>query len=118
MSSRKPTRNFDAIRMTYSAPGAEKEKIRQRATPKKKPEVPLSCEYDHLPYVRETLGPESEFSVDDGGQRTGSSSVPRSLGPSGDDGENARPSHESQASAPHSPRNSEEPRGTPRTSGT
>ncbi|MGZ5447638.1 MAG: error-prone DNA polymerase [Thermoanaerobaculia bacterium] len=50
MNGRKPTRDFDALRITYSPPGAEKEKIRARAT------VPLSVEYDHTPFVHEQWG--------------------------------------------------------------
>jgi len=49
-STRKPTRNLDALRITYAPPGAVKEKIKDRAT------VPQSREYDHLPYVHEKFG--------------------------------------------------------------
>jgi error-prone DNA polymerase len=45
-----PPRNLDALTITYAPPGAEKEKIRQRAI------VPPSSEYDHLPYVHEQFG--------------------------------------------------------------
>src|SRR5512132_1746380 len=48
---RKPTRNLDALRITYSPPGETKEKIKQRAT-----SVPLPCEYDHIPFVHEKFG--------------------------------------------------------------
>src|SRR4051794_17760660 len=48
---RKPTRNLDALRITYASPGETKEKIKQRAT-----NVPLSCEYDHIPNVPEKWG--------------------------------------------------------------
>ncbi len=51
MSKRFPTRDLDALRITHAPPGAEKEKIKERATA-----VPLSCEYDHLPHVRDVLG--------------------------------------------------------------
>ncbi len=60
-SHRKPTRNLDALSMTHNPPSAEKEKIRNRAT------VPLSVEYDHIPYVHEQWGgtyreePEAEM---------------------------------------------------------
>src|SRR5687768_9237544 len=46
-SGRKPTRNLDALHITHNPPGAQKEKIRN---------VPLSCEYDHIPYVHEQWG--------------------------------------------------------------
>src|SRR5512141_1203358 len=48
---RKPTRNLDAMRVTYASPGEHKKKIKDRAT-----NVPLSCEYDHIPYVPEKWG--------------------------------------------------------------
>src|SRR5215210_5104879 len=47
---RKPTRNLDALHITYAPPNVIKEKIRQRA------EVPTSTSYDHLPYVHEQFG--------------------------------------------------------------
>ena len=47
---RKPTRNLDALRVTYAPPGAEKAKIKARAT------VPLSGEYDHISHVHEKFG--------------------------------------------------------------
>jgi error-prone DNA polymerase len=51
MSGRKPTRDFDALHITHNPPGAQKEKIRERAAA-----VPLSCEYDHTPFVHEQWG--------------------------------------------------------------
>ena len=48
-SSRKPTRDFDALHITYHPPGAEKEKIKSRG-------VPLSGEYDHIAFVHEQFG--------------------------------------------------------------
>ncbi len=48
MSGRKPTRDLDALHITHNPPGAEKEKIRAG--------VPLSVEYDHIPYVHEQWG--------------------------------------------------------------
>jgi len=48
-SKRKPTRNLDALRYTYTPPGAEKEKIKARA-------IPPSSEYDHLAFVHERFG--------------------------------------------------------------
>ncbi len=48
---RKPTRNLDALRITYAPPGETKEKVKARAT-----SVPLSCEYDHIPFVHEKFG--------------------------------------------------------------
>jgi len=51
LHGRKPTRNLDALRITYHSPGAEKEKIKARAVT-----VPLSAEYDHIPYVHEQWG--------------------------------------------------------------
>ena len=48
---RKPTRDLDALSITYTAPGALKEKIKERATA-----VPLSCEYDHTGNVHEQFG--------------------------------------------------------------
>jgi error-prone DNA polymerase len=50
-SGRKPTRNLDALRITYAAPAEHKEKIKSRAT-----SVPLSCEYDHISFVHEKFG--------------------------------------------------------------
>ncbi len=47
---RKPTRNLDALHITYAPAGAQKEKIKQQG------KVPLSCEYDHIPYVHEQWG--------------------------------------------------------------
>src|SRR6266849_4135085 len=49
-SSRKPTRNLDALRITYVPPGAVKEKIKDRAT------IPPSSEYDQLHHVHEKFG--------------------------------------------------------------
>jgi error-prone DNA polymerase len=49
MAGRKPTREFDALQITYEPPGARKEKIKERA-------VPLSSSYDHLPYVHKQWG--------------------------------------------------------------
>jgi error-prone DNA polymerase len=51
VSTRKPTRDLDALHVTHNPPGAEKEKIQGRAAG-----VPLSGEYDHLPYVHEQWG--------------------------------------------------------------
>src|SRR5688500_7489592 len=48
---RKPTRDLDALSLTHNPPGAQKEKIKERATA-----VPLSCEYDHTAYVHEQFG--------------------------------------------------------------
>jgi error-prone DNA polymerase len=50
-SGRKPTRDLDALSITHNPPGAQKEKIKQKAAT-----VPLSCEYDHIPYVHEQWG--------------------------------------------------------------
>ncbi|HYC93130.1 MAG TPA: PHP domain-containing protein, partial [Thermoanaerobaculia bacterium] len=50
MSTRKPTRDLDALHVTHNPPGAEKEKVKERAG------VPVSGEYDHLPYVHEQWG--------------------------------------------------------------
>lgn len=50
-SSRKPTRNLDALAITHNPPGAQKEKIKERTAA-----VPLSVEYDHIPYVHEQWG--------------------------------------------------------------
>ena len=47
---RKPTRNLDALRVTYAPPGETKKKIKERAT------VPLSGEYDHISHVHEKFG--------------------------------------------------------------
>jgi error-prone DNA polymerase len=52
---RSPTRDLDALRITHAPPGAEKGGIRNRAAA-----VPLSCEYDHLPHVRNVLGKKDE----------------------------------------------------------
>lgn len=51
MSSRKPTRNLDALSITHNPPGAQKEKVKERAA-----SVPLSVEYDHIPHVHEQWG--------------------------------------------------------------
>jgi hypothetical protein len=51
VSGRKPTRDLDALHFTHHPPGAEKEKVKERAAA-----VPLSCEYDHIPYVHEQWG--------------------------------------------------------------
>ena len=48
---RKPTRDLDALSLTHHPPGAQKDKIKERATA-----VPLSCEYDHTPFVHEQWG--------------------------------------------------------------
>src|SRR5688500_4782051 len=48
---RKPTRDLDALSLTHNPPGAQKEKIKERATA-----VPLSCEYDHTGNVHEQFG--------------------------------------------------------------
>jgi error-prone DNA polymerase len=49
-SSRKPTRDLDALAITHNPPGAQKEKVKER------PAVPLSGEYDHIAYVHEQWG--------------------------------------------------------------
>ncbi|MGZ4810039.1 MAG: DNA polymerase III subunit alpha, partial [Thermoanaerobaculia bacterium] len=49
-SGRKPTRNLDALRITYVPPGTVKEKIKSRAT------IPPSSEYDQLHHVHEKFG--------------------------------------------------------------
>jgi error-prone DNA polymerase len=46
-----PPKDFDSLAITHSSPGAQKEKIKERAAG-----VPLSGEYDHLPYVHEQWG--------------------------------------------------------------
>lgn len=51
MHGRKPTRDLDALSITHNPPGAQKEKIKERAAG-----VPLSGEYDHIPYVPEQYG--------------------------------------------------------------
>ncbi|HEX8169041.1 MAG TPA: error-prone DNA polymerase [Thermoanaerobaculia bacterium] len=51
MSTRKPTRDLDALAITHHPPGAQKEKVKERAAG-----VPLSGEYDHIPYVHEQWG--------------------------------------------------------------
>jgi error-prone DNA polymerase len=51
LSGRKPTRDLDALSITHNPPGAQKEKVKERAAG-----VPLSGEYDHLPYVHEQWG--------------------------------------------------------------
>ncbi|HVG23716.1 MAG TPA: PHP domain-containing protein, partial [Thermoanaerobaculia bacterium] len=51
MSGRKPTRDLDALHITHNPPGAEKEKVKARSAG-----VPLSGEYDHIPYVHEQWG--------------------------------------------------------------
>ena len=48
---RKPTHDLDALSITHNPPGAQKEKIRERATA-----VPLWCEYDHTGTVHEKWG--------------------------------------------------------------
>jgi error-prone DNA polymerase len=50
LSGRKPTRDLDALSITHQPPGAQKEKVKERAS------VPLSMEYDHIPYVHEQWG--------------------------------------------------------------
>ncbi|MEO8378701.1 MAG: error-prone DNA polymerase [Acidobacteriota bacterium] len=50
-SGRKPARDLDALSLTHHPPGAQKEKIRERAAA-----VPLSGEYDHTPHVHEKWG--------------------------------------------------------------
>ena len=50
-SGRKPTRDLDALHVTHNPPGAEKEKVKQRAGG-----VPLSGEYDHMAFVPEQWG--------------------------------------------------------------
>ncbi|HET7437431.1 MAG TPA: error-prone DNA polymerase [Thermoanaerobaculia bacterium] len=52
MAGRKTTRDLDALRITHAPPGAQKEKLRERAAAG----VPLSGEYDHMPYVHEQWG--------------------------------------------------------------
>ncbi|HEY0141780.1 MAG TPA: error-prone DNA polymerase [Thermoanaerobaculia bacterium] len=51
MSGRKTTRDLDALAITHNPPGAQKEKVKERAGT-----VPLSGEYDHLPHVHEKWG--------------------------------------------------------------
>src|SRR5687768_14920199 len=51
MTGRKPTRDLDALAITHNPPGVQKEKVKERAAA-----VPLSCEYDHIPYVHEQWG--------------------------------------------------------------
>ena len=51
MSGRKPTRDLDALAITHHPPGAQKEKVKERAAG-----VPLSGQYDHIPYVHEQWG--------------------------------------------------------------
>ena len=51
MSTRKPTRDLDALHVTHNPPGAEKEKVKERGAG-----VPLSGEYDHIPFVHEQWG--------------------------------------------------------------
>ena len=51
MSTRKPTRDLDALHITHNPPGAEKEKVKERAAG-----VPLSGEFDHIPFVHEQWG--------------------------------------------------------------
>ena len=53
MTRRPPTRDLDALAITHAPPGARKEKIKERSTPK--PTVPLSCQYDHLQHVVDVL---------------------------------------------------------------
>jgi error-prone DNA polymerase len=45
-------RDLDSLALTHNPPGAEKEKIKERAS------VPLSGEYDHLSYVEHVLNPK------------------------------------------------------------
>jgi error-prone DNA polymerase len=51
LNGRKPTRDLDALSITHNPPGAQKEKVKERTAV-----VPLSGEYDHLPYVHEQWG--------------------------------------------------------------
>src|SRR5688500_11409094 len=51
LNGRKPTRDFDALSITHNPPGAQKEKVKGRSAA-----VPLSVEYDHIPYVHEQWG--------------------------------------------------------------
>jgi len=53
LTTRPPTRDLDALAITHHPSGAEKEKIKDRAAAAA---VPLSGEYDHLPYVHEQWG--------------------------------------------------------------
>ncbi|HEX8251773.1 MAG TPA: PHP domain-containing protein, partial [Thermoanaerobaculia bacterium] len=53
MSGRKTTRDLDALAITHNPPGAQKEKVKERAGT-----VPLSGEYDHLSYVEHVLSPK------------------------------------------------------------
>jgi error-prone DNA polymerase len=55
LASRKTTRDLDALAITHNPPGAQKEKVKERATTAG---VPLSGEYDHLAYVEEVLAPK------------------------------------------------------------
>ncbi len=55
MSGRKTTRDLDALAITHNPPGAQKEKVKERATTAA---VPLSGEHDHLSYVEQVLAPK------------------------------------------------------------
>ena len=78
MSKRFPTRDLDALRITHAPPGAEKEKIKNRATA-----VPLSCEYDHLPHVRNVLGARDDGKLQASEAEASSSAPEASASPSG-----------------------------------
>jgi error-prone DNA polymerase len=56
LSGRKTTRDLDALAITHNPPGAQKEKVKERATTAAT--VPLSGEYDHLSYVEQVLAPK------------------------------------------------------------
>jgi len=51
-SGRKPTRDLDALSITHTPPGALKEKVKTD----REAAVPLSSQYDHIPYVHEQWG--------------------------------------------------------------
>jgi error-prone DNA polymerase len=51
LHGRKPARDLDALSITHNPPGAQKEKVKERAAG-----VPLSGEYDHLAHVPEQWG--------------------------------------------------------------
>ncbi|HYK01661.1 MAG TPA: error-prone DNA polymerase [Thermoanaerobaculia bacterium] len=56
MNGRKTTRDLDALVITHNPPGAEKAKVKERASANAA--VPLSGEYDHLSYVEQVLAPK------------------------------------------------------------
>jgi len=56
LNGRKTTRDLDALVITHNPPGAEKAKVKERASANAA--VPLSGEYDHLSYVEQVLAPK------------------------------------------------------------